>query len=417
MSDSGSYDCDTIGDAVEALSDDARGWLMDLIEFETVQGNEAEAQAYLKELLTDLGFEPEYREIPDSLFDDPEYSHGENEQSYEGRHNIVTQWGRDEGRSVIVQAHVDVVPGGDWEEAFDARWDGEFVHGRGAMDDKGQIVMKIMALKALKDIGFEPTGRIESQIVIEEEPGGNGALALIRQGCQADGVIVLEGTTFDVFPANRGAIWFELTTTGKSLHMGRRHEGVNAIEKMMKALDSILDYEQELIEQSRKYPLFERYEAPVQVCIGKIRGGDWPSMVCGECTVEGGVGFLPNKSMDQIKEELREAIESVDDDWLREHYTLTYPKLHNDAYETDPDHPIVQTMHSAALDCDLDSEVYGWNVSCDARLYNKLGGMPTLVFGVDDIAAAHGPNEQVKWSELVRGAKALALALLRWTSR
>ncbi|MFO7947491.1 MAG: ArgE/DapE family deacylase [Armatimonadota bacterium] len=414
MSDS-SFTCDDISTAVEALSDEGLQWLQDLIAFETVQGNEAEAQAYMKDLLTDLGFEPEYREIPDTIFDDPEYSHGESEQSYEGRHNLVTNWGADEGRSVIAQAHIDVVPGGDWDDAFNPSFDGEFVHGRGAMDDKGQIVMKVMAMKALKDIGFEPKGRIESQIVIEEEVGGNGALALIRQGCDADGVIVFEGTTFDVFPANRGAIWFELTTTGKSLHMGRRHEGVNAIEKMMEAIDRILDYEEELIESSRNYPLFERYEAPVQVCLGKIRGGDWPSMVCGECTLEGGVGFLPNKNMDQIKDELQAAIESSDDEWLKEHYELTYPKLHNDAYEIDPDHPIVQTMHGAALDCDLDSEVYGWNVSCDDRLYNKLAGLPTIVFGVDDIAAAHGPDEKVKWSEVVKGAKAVALALARWT--
>ncbi|MFP3902917.1 MAG: peptidase M20, partial [Armatimonadota bacterium] len=61
------------------------------------------------------------------------------------------------------------------------------------------------------------------------------------------------------------------------------------------------------------------------------------------------------------------------------------------------------------------SEVYGWNVSCDARLYNALAGLPTIVFGVDDIAAAHGPDEKVKWSEVVKGAKAVALALARWT--
>ena len=44
--------------------------------------------------------------------------------------------------------------------------------------------MILLALRALKDLGYQPAGRIETQIVIEEEVGGNGALALIRQGCQ-----------------------------------------------------------------------------------------------------------------------------------------------------------------------------------------------------------------------------------------
>ncbi len=406
--------CADITAAVEALNDSGLEWLQEMIKFESIQGNEQGMQEYLHQLMEDLGFSPEYREIPDSIMDDPEYSHGENEQSYEGRYNIVDTWGRDEGRSVIIQAHMDVVPGAEWKEAFQPRFDGTHVHGRGATDDKGQIVMMLMALKALKDVGFEPGGRIETQFVLEEETGGNGALALIRQGCSADAVIIGEGTLLNVFPANRGAIWFTLTTTGKSLHMGRRREGENAIEKMMDALYQILEYEKELVASSANYPLFERYEAPVQVCIGSIRGGSWPSMVAADCVVEGGVGFLPNTTMDQVKEGLEAAINRSNDEWLKSHYKLEYLKLHNDAYECDPNHPLVQGLNAAAIECGADSEVYGWNVSCDARLYARLAGLTTMVFGPGTIADAHAAGEKVEWAEVVQATKALALALRRW---
>ena len=56
-------------------------------------------------------------------------------------------------------------------------------------------------------------------------------------------------------------------------------------------------------------------------------------MVPEVCTIEGGVGFLPNKTISVVKEELRQAILSSGDEWLREHFELTFPKLHNDAYE------------------------------------------------------------------------------------
>lgn len=408
------FGCGEISTAVDSLRDTGLQWLMDLIEFESVQGNEAPCQQYMHQIMSSIGLAPEFREIPDSIMDDPEYSHNENEMSYEGRCNVVDQWGANQGNSVILQSHVDVVPGAEWQEAFDPQFDGEYVIGRGATDDKGPAVTMLLALAALKKVGFEPRGRIETQMVIEEEVGGNGALALIRQGCKADAVIVGEGSLLDVYPANRGAIWFKLKTFGKSLHMGRRNEGENAIEKMMEAIAHILDYEKELIEECRDYPLFERYEAPVQICIGMIHAGGWPSMVSGECELEGGVGFLPNKNMAQVRQELEAAINRSDDEWLKSHYELTFDKLHNDAYECDPNHPAVQGLAQATIDCGHPSEIFGWNVSCDARLYAKVGGMTTMVYGPGTIADAHATGEKVEWQQVIQGAKSLALALSRY---
>lgn len=401
--------------AVDARAEEARGWLMDTIAFESTQGNEGGVQAYMKDLLNDLGLRAEFREIPDSIFDDPEYSHNENEMSYVGRPNVVGALeGTGGGRSIIVQSHTDVVPGADWAEAFDPKFDGEYVIGRGAMDAKGQVIMQTLAIAALLDLGLELKGRIEQQVVIEEEPGGNGALALIRQGCTADGVIVGEGSSLNVFPANRGALWFQARTFGTPMHMGRRFEGQNAIEKMMEVIRLLLIYEQQIIAESANYPLFERYEAPVQVCFGIIHADGWPSMVAGECLLEGGVGFLPNKSMDTVKQELWDAVMQTEDQWLREHFELRFDKLHNDSYEIPGDHPLPVTLNQAVRHYAPGSEIFGWNVSCDARLYNRLAGLPTVVYGAADISEAHSDHERVSMTELLNGAKGLALGLINW---
>lgn len=404
-----------VAEAVDARAEQARGWLMDTIAYESTQGNEAGVQEYMKNLLEDLGMDAEYREISDEIFEDPEYSHNENELSYEGRPNLVaTLKGSGGGRSVIVQSHTDVVPGADWKEAFDPKFDGEYVIGRGAMDAKGQVIMQTLAIAAIMDLGVELRGDIEQQVVIEEEVGGNGALALIRQGCSADGVIVGEGSSLNVFPANRGAIWFRAKTFGTPKHMGRRHEAENAIEHMMEAIHQMLKYEKKLIAESANYPLFERYEAPVQLCLGIIRAEGWPSMVAGECVLEGGVGFLPNKSMDQVKQELWDAVMETDNEWLKSHFELTFPKLHNDSYEIPGDHPLPVTVHGAVTEYEPSSEIFGWNVSCDARLYNRLAGLPTIVYGPADIDQAHSDNEKVSMTELITGAKGLALGIINW---
>jgi acetylornithine deacetylase len=406
--------CQTLSEKIESYREDGLKWLRETIPFRSVQGCEQEQQAYWKDVLGGLGLPAEYREIPDSLMDDPDYCHNESECAYAGRYNLVSTWGgKGHGRSLIVQSHSDVVPADDWD-GFTPKWDGEYVWGRGATDCKGCQVSALLALKALKELGYEPAGRLELQFVIEEEPGGNGALALIRQGCAADACVVIEASDLNVFPANRGAVWFRARTTGISTHMGRRHEGVNAIEKMMEALRQMLVYENELIADSRGNPLFDRYDNPVQVCIGMIQAGQWPSKVPDECVVEGGVGFLPNKSIADVRAELEAAVMRTEDEWLKTHFELTYPKLKKDAYEIDPNHPIVTTVNSAMLECGRPSEVYGWNVSCDAALYAKMAGIPTVVFGPSDIREAHGRDEKVKYQDVLDAAKALALAIPRW---
>jgi acetylornithine deacetylase len=183
---------------------------------------------------------------------------------------------------------------------------------------------------------------------------------------------------------------------------------------MMEAVNQMLVYENELIAASKGNPLFDRYDNPVQICIGMIRAGQWPSKVPDECILEGGVGFLPNKSIAEVRAELEAAVMRSDDEWLKSHFELSYPKLKKDAYEIDPNHPIVTTLNSAMLECGRPSEVYGWNVSCDAALYAKMAGIPTVVFGPSDIREAHGRDEKVKYDDVIDCAKALALTIPRW---
>ncbi len=406
-----------IKESVEQLRDQMVQWACDLIRFPSTQGNEAEAQAYLFAELKKLGYDPQYREIPESLRKDEEYSHADVEPSYEGRHNIVVQQrGTGSGRSLILQTHNDVVPAESWKEAFTPVVKEGLIIGRGATDCKGQVATLLTTMAVLKELGIQVRGDLEFQFVIEEEVGGNGALALIRQGCYADGVIVMEGTGLDIHPGNRGAIWFRCKTFGTPMHMGRRHEAVNAIEQMMEVIKWLLVYEEELIAASHGQELFDRYEHPVQLCLGMIEGGEWPSMVCGECTLQGGVGFLPNKRMSEIRQELREAVMRTNNEWLKQegHFVLEFPKLHNDAYAIPADHPLPTTMLQACRRVDLASEVYGWNVSCDARLYNRVGGMPTVVFGPGLIKDAHADGEKIEIAQMVQAAQGLVQTIIEW---
>jgi len=152
----------------------------------------------------------------------------------------------------------------------------------------------------------------------------------------------------------------------------------------------------------------------VKVNIGMIQGGDWPSMVPGRCCIEGGVGFLPNKCLADIRDELRREIETKTDEWTREHYEIEYKRLHNEAYRMSPDHPLATTLCDSAESTGVPSEIIGWTASCDARLYWHRGGMPTAVFGPGSVSHAHALDEQMSIQDMQTGARILADFLVRW---
>ena len=404
---------DSVIEFLREQEENAARLLFELIRHHSLVHSEQEIQSFLFDYLHVLGLAPEYAPIDEDIVDDPDYTNVPGHKSYEGRSNIVAVVrGSGGGRSVILNSHSDVVPGP--EDLFHPRRNGNLVYGRGACDAKGQIVTVLLALRALRELDVRLRGDVILQIVIEEEPGGNGSLSLIRQGYRADVAMVFEPTALHVCPANRGAVWYKLRVEGKPVHMAKYWDGVNAVAKMMDLIQILRRYETKLREQSRGQPLFPDEPSPVTVNIGLIHGGEWPATVAGECVIEGGVAFLPNKRLKQIEGEVRVAIEQGADEWSRSHYSLDFSRLHNDAYEMRIDHPSVRSLCRAADSIRGPQEPIGLVASSDARLFYHRGEMPTLVFGPGDLSHAHSAEEQIDLDDIANAAQILALFLMDW---
>lgn len=398
---------------IDGRSDTTIRLLSDLIGFRSTVGNEREIQDYLGTYTSNLGFKPKLVPMHPGIESDEDYTTVVGHTGYDGRCNLVfTVPGTSGGKSIILNAHTDVIPGPD--EMFVPRVENGVIWGRGAIDDKCQVVTILLALAALKDAGVKLRGDVTAQFVIEEEVGGNGALSVIMDGIRADGVVVLESTGLRAYPANRGAVWYKLAVEGKSTHMGRWRDGVNAIEEMMGVIPILQEYERRLVAESEGDPLFPDTAANVKVNIGTIQGDGWPSMVSGHCVIEGGIGFLPNKRLADIRNEVRQAIETNAGDWVREHYTLEFNRLHNEAYRMPPEHPLMQTLYESVTSLGGPSEIMGMTASCDARLFWHRGKMPTVVFGAGHFPYAHSLEEQVSIGEINTAAKMLADFLIRW---
>jgi len=401
--------------AVDAGLDETVEFLAEMIRHPSIAGSEGEVQQLIAERFGKLDVDVESMPVPDTLKEDPEYSRTDAAKSYEGRENlVVTRKGSGGGKRLLLNSHSDVVSADEWPGAFTPKTANGAMHGRGSADAKGCVATMFLVNRVLDALGIETKGDLVSTVVIEEEIGGNGSLALIRQGLLADAVVVLEITDLQFCIANRGAVWFQLEVDGRAAHMGGITEGVSAVEKAWEAIELWRSYEQRLIEDAKSQPLFAEYERPTQLNIGMMRGGEWPSMVPAHCLVEGGVGFLPNTSLAEVKAELKRLIEERGDGWLRSHYRLGFNKLHNDAYETPADAPIVQTMSASLQQAGLDGTPRGWISSCDARLWAKIGGMPTVVFGPGSLKMAHSDRECVKIADIARAGVGLVRTVVDW---
>jgi acetylornithine deacetylase len=259
--------------------EEAKNLLFDLVSIQSISGQEGEAQRDLHRRFSTLEGETTLIPMKESLRADPKFASGI-DVPFEGRPQTrYFRQGKGKGRSLIACAHVDVVGPGDWKDAFEPRIEGDRLYGRGATDDKAAIVSIFLAVKMLQALGIRLLGDFELHLTNEEEVGMAGALAFVREGFRADGVLVLEPTDHNIHIANRGCLQFKIHVEGKQAHLGKKRYGVNAIEKAAKIIDALVGYEDRLVDEGKGYPLFENFEYPGQVNVGIIKGGDFFSIV------------------------------------------------------------------------------------------------------------------------------------------
>jgi acetylornithine deacetylase/succinyl-diaminopimelate desuccinylase-like protein len=98
--------------------------------------------------------------------------------------------------------------------------------------------------------------------------------------------------------------------------------------------------------------------------------------------------------------------------------TVAYEKLHNVAFDGDPDSASVRNAIATAKTCGLwkNEPVLGWTVSCDARLFaTEYPGMQVLTFGPGQLTFAHSDQEQIEVDDIRAAVEFLAVFLLKQT--
>lgn len=406
-------------------------FLSKLVSFDTSvirhgeDGQEGAAQMYLAGFLESLGCEVDVFE-PDNerMKAYPGYNQG---HSYTGRPDVVgTYRGTGGGKSLILNGHMDTMPSGDLDRWETDPWkmterDGR-LYGLGTDDMKGGLSALVLALELVLSMGIKPRGDILVQSVVDEEGGGNGTLACADRGYRADGAIIAEGSNLEVFAANRGAWLVQADVEGIPIHASLKGFGVNAIDKMIKVIDSLRELETKWMT-TKRHPLL----APPTFNIGCIEGGVAASTVAESCRLKFDVEYFPSEidafgvrhtvDKDEVAREVEQHISLMcqGDGWLKEHPVKLQWYQDCSPFETDTSHPLVQTLADISGEVTGKRVISGMTAGCDARHLTNILKIPTVVYGPGSCHFAHKVNEFLPKDQFFMAIETYAKMIMKWT--
>lgn len=339
------------------------------------------------------------------------------------------------GKSLLLNAHSDVVRVSEeqkkgWQVL--SPWDGGVkdgkAWGRGASDMKGGGTALLYAVKAIRDLDVRLKGDLVLSYCEGEESGRavEGIWSLLDRGFTADCAIMAEPTHFKIYHRTRGEIYFDIDISGRSAHICNRNltiwpqksaaeqVGVNAIDKMVTMLERLRDLER---DWGLTYYDDEIGPGTTTLAVSMIRAGESFSAQAGECRISLASMFDPKATVEEIRDQIINAIDSVadSDHWLRDHRpTYSHPFPPKVPINIPRSSPFVQTVGRSYADITSKEPCYasGPFVGDANYLYEK--GIPSLYFGPGEIGVAHGTNEYIDVTEVFDAAKIYAAMILNW---
>jgi succinyl-diaminopimelate desuccinylase len=302
-------------------------------------------------------------------------------------------------RTLYFSGHYDVVPAQSRSQ-FQPEVKGANLFGRGSSDMKSGLAAMTYAALALKQAGCLKDGRIGLVFVPDEETAGpRGSRHLAESevlGLDAIGMLTPEPTGGVVWNGNRGAITLKITVKGKSAHVGRQHEGINAFERMLTVARSF---------QTLKSAV-ETAQRSILMLGGRTEGGANFNVVPEYCSFTVDRRINPDEDFDKEKRRLLDVLEKeraagidLDVEVLQEGRSCQVAE----------DSPVGRALALAVEEITGRPPKFEMGPGLlEIRFYAEQG-IPAFAYGPGLLTVSHGPNEFVPLANIVECAQVYAL--------
>lgn len=393
-----------------------------LMEFRSVRGYEQEAQNFVHDTLQRLNYKMDKWSIDiNEIKDHPGYSPVT--VDYSNAINVVGthQPKNPKGKSLILNAHIDVVPEGPLDmwtnDPYKPIIDGDWLYGRGGADMKAGLAANIHAMEALKSLGYQPAAPVFIQSVTEEECTGNGALSCLVRGYTAEAAIIPEPEDDKLIRGNTGVLWFKVNVKGVPVHVREAGAGQNAIEACYPIIEALRELETLWNNDKNNHEYFKDLDHPINFNVGKIEGGDWASSVPAWCSFDCRIaiypGWNPKKKALEIEDCIRNAAMKL------EYLTNNPPEVEWNGFfaegyilEEGSDAELtLSRAHMNAYNKPLETMVTPGYL--DARVFILYDDCPCLVYGPYS-ENIHGFDERVSLNSVKRITGSIALFIAEW---
>lgn len=276
---------------------------------------------------------------------------------------------------VILNAHLDVVPGSD--EQFRPRRDGDRLIARGAQD------MKLSAL-VLADVFRETAGRlpfpIGLQLVTDEEVGGrNGTLHQLARGVTGSFVVIGEHSALRVVAESKGLVTARLHAVGRAGHSAYQWLGDNALIKVMRAVDGVL----------AAYPVATEEAWRTTVNVARVTSGNQVlNQVPADATAWLDIRFPPEDAdfTGRSREDVAAHLTALCPPGVTAHVDDVEPP-----HRADPGSADVLALQRAARAQGYSGDLLRKHGAADSRFYSRRG-VDAVIFGIGG-DGQHGPDE------------------------
>jgi acetylornithine deacetylase/succinyl-diaminopimelate desuccinylase-like protein len=328
--------------------------------------------------------------------------------------NLVVRRAYGPGRTVLLNAHGDVVPPGEgWtKDPYGGEIDNGRLYGRAAAVSKCDFSTYTFALRALEAVARPAAGAVELLFTYDEEFGGEvGPAWLLRHGIIRPDLMIAAGFSYQVITAHNGCLQIEVTVHGKMAHAAIPDSGVDAMQAAVAILNAL--YAQNTLYKSVKSSV-EGINHPY-LNVGMIEGGTNTNVVPGRVSFKLDRRMIPEENPAEVEATLRAIIQ--DTAAARPGVTVDIRRilLANAMRPLPGNAPLVQAIQTHG------EQVFGEKIPAlgtplytDVRLFCEAG-IPGVIYGAGPrtVLESHAKraDERLELQDLRRATKVIARAL------
>lgn len=329
--------------------------------------------------------------------------------------NLVVRRKYGAGKTVLLNAHGDVVPPGEgWtKNPYGGEIKDGKLYGRASAVSKCDFATYTFAVRALEAVAKPKAGSVELLFTYDEEFGGElGPAWLLKNKVIHPDLMVAAGFSYQVVTAHNGCLQMEVTVHGKMAHAAIPDSGVDALQGATHVLNAL--YAQN-VHYKQVRSKVEGITHPY-LNVGMIEGGTNTNVIPGRVSIKLDRRMIPEENPVQVEATLRQVIAEAAAKIPGVTVDVKRILLANAMQPLAGNKPLVDAIqkHGKAVFGE-DIPALGTPLYTDVRLFCEAG-IPGVIYGAGPrtVLESHAKraDERIVLDDLRRATKVIARSLV-----